>query len=151
MALGHVFVLREHTFRALLARWNHAWPVLTTLGVLGSLLCLASVHGRATSLILLPFALLIAGLALESSAFARLLSSRLLLMGGAASYSMYLLQTPVRLGIHALPFVPAGRVGLIFVPLVLIPFAYLVYLYVEEPARKVLRRVFARLDAGSVA
>ena len=104
---------------------------------------LSAVHGSTTSLVLIPFTLLVAGLAWERSVLASFLSSRPLLMGGAASYSMYLLQTPVRLEVHKLPFLPTNALGLVGVPVVLLPLAYFVYLFVEEPSRRFLRRTFA--------
>ncbi len=145
--LGNLFV--EHESRELQpSRTN--WPILTSLALLLSVIALATLHGRATSLVLVPFSLLVAGLAMEPSAAARLLSTPLLLLGGAISYSMYLLQTPVRLVTHAIPSLPGGVAGLVVVPAVLLPLAYGAYRFVEEPARLGLRRLFARLAAESV-
>ncbi len=141
--LGNLFLAREE--REAQATPTH-WPLFTAGGLLLSMVALATVHGRSTSLALVPFSLLVAGLALETSIVARLLSHPLLLLGGAISYSMYLLQTPVRQWVHAVPFLQVGAVGLIFVPLVLVPLAYLAYRFVEEPARLRLRRLFLRLS-----
>lgn len=147
VALGNLFV-QEHARNGLSRGANSGhWPILTATSLLLSLLALATLHGRSTSFVLVPFTLLVAGLAYEPSAIARLLSTPLLLLGGAISYSLYLLQTPVRLVVHAIPFLQAGALGLVFVPAVLLPLSYVAYRFIEEPARLALRRAFARLSA----
>ena len=125
-----------------LQRHQHR-PVFTTLGALSSLVALATLHGALTSLVLIPFAMLITGLAFERSQFASLLARPAMLLGGTISYSIYLLQTPVRLVVHSIAALQVGLAGLVFVPLVLVPLAYLVYRFLEEPSRLALRRLFA--------
>ena len=142
VALGNVFVLRDPDPR----RGGIAaarWPLYTTCGVGFSLLALATLRGPLTSVVLLPFILLVTGLALESSLLSNFLSRPALLLGGAISYSMYLLQTPVRTLLSARYSTKIGLPELAFVPVTLVPMAYLAYRFVEEPSRLALRRLFA--------
>lgn len=124
---------------------QHRYGVLTWGGLATALLVLGSDSLRMT-LVLGPFLLLILGLAVEKTAFSRLLGSRLLVFGGAISYSMYLLQVSVkeatrpllaRVGVHS------DTVGLLAVPVLLVLISIPTYLLLEEPSRRGMRRLFA--------
>src|SRR5262249_3328032 len=67
-----------------------------TLAALASILLLSLPIGDWVSLVVLPFAVLIYELAAERSWLARILSGKAMLLLGGASYSIYLLQYPVR-------------------------------------------------------
>jgi peptidoglycan/LPS O-acetylase OafA/YrhL len=122
------------------------WTTLAAL-VLVALFCLPV--GPLTALCVVPFAALLYGLAAERSPLQRLLSTRVLILGGQISYGVYLLQWPAkgaanllcdRLGIPS----PGIRFGVDVLLLLLIATAG--FFWVEEPARKLLRAGFARLE-----
>lgn len=108
-----------------------------------ALLCIVS--GRWASLAVVPFAVMIAGLAGQSGLLARLLSNRLLVLLGGASYSVYLLQLPVRSYTRLLAakvlWMPRG-LDQFLSPILLLLVSLLVFLYWEEPARRALRSFF---------
>jgi peptidoglycan/LPS O-acetylase OafA/YrhL len=110
---------------------------------------LSTVHGQWLSLLVLPFAGLIYELASSRSMLARLLSSHALVFLGGASYSIYLLQFPVRNWVRlasssALHFPDIW--GALASPLLLIAFSCLVFHFYEEPLRRLLKRSFAALE-----
>jgi len=133
----------------LLAPERKTWRVpdgtLTWAGLVVSLMLLM-LDPLRYGVMLVPFTVLLYGLATESTLLGRVLGSRALVLGGGISYSMYLLQLPVKqltrpglalIGIHS----DALALGL--VPVILILVALPIFLYYEEPARHALRRLFA--------
>ena len=98
---------------------------------------------RWTSLVIVPFALLIASLACQTGLLARLLSTRILVLLGSASYAVYLLQLPVRiysrLLVAKLPLAPVDLDAFLS-PCLLLLLSVLIFLLWEEPARKFLRK-----------
>jgi peptidoglycan/LPS O-acetylase OafA/YrhL len=123
--------------------------LLTWLGMVASVASLSIFRGDWSGTCLLGFALLLYGLATERTCLARLLSSKPLLLGGAISYSIYLLQTPVRLyvkQVFARMHWGDGLLSMIAVA-ALIPFlALAVFFWIEEPSRRFLRARFAQLS-----
>ncbi len=121
-------------------------PLRTFVAVVGLLVALSLPLGPWVSLVVLPFAVLAYELALGGSWLARILSTPTMVLLGGASYAVYLLQTPVRQWTHLLfshaPAKLAGTDGP-FTALALVGFSIFVFLYWEEPLRKVLRRWFA--------
>jgi peptidoglycan/LPS O-acetylase OafA/YrhL len=149
VTLGNLFLERN-----VLPATTPRLSLITLAGVLITLLtlCLPSTH--FTSFVLLGFALLLYGLAAERTLLSRLLSTRALLLGGAISYSLYLLQTPVRTWIKsafAATHHADGLANMAAVVLTLIPAALLSFFLVEEPSRKLLRRLFSRTSAPRTA
>lgn len=128
------------------------WSLLTTLGILLSLvvLCLPE---RADAVRLTPvaFGTLLFGLAWEHSLLERLLSTRIIIIGGQISYGVYLLQWPVKYASRALSanlhVAAAGmQFGIYCILLVLV--SWLGFRAIEEPARKLLNAGFLRLEKG---
>jgi peptidoglycan/LPS O-acetylase OafA/YrhL len=122
--------------------WTYV-PVIVTI----ALLCRARDHW--TSLVLITFAMLIFGLASERTLLAQVLSSKIVLFGGAISYSVYLLQAPVkdmvRIFADHLQIASVGfRTGLLFALLLLL--SAISFKSIEEPARRRLRSMFAALE-----
>jgi peptidoglycan/LPS O-acetylase OafA/YrhL len=75
-----------------------------------------------------------------------MLSTPTMVLLGGASYAVYLLQTPARQWTHLLfSHAPAKLPGMDgpFTAFALVGFSIFVFLYWEEPLRKVLRRWFA--------
>jgi peptidoglycan/LPS O-acetylase OafA/YrhL len=134
-------------------RFLHVKPKGSTLRIAGyfaaAALMLALLQGEWLSLLVLPFAGLIYELAAGGTAIARLLSTKLLIFLGGASYSIYLLQFPVRDWVrlavaHLLP--GKETVGALASPILLIAFASLVYTWYEEPLRRLLKSAFAAFE-----
>jgi peptidoglycan/LPS O-acetylase OafA/YrhL len=105
------------------------------------------ISGGITTCLAFTFALLLASTATSSHLLSRALSNRWMLLGGAASYSLYLLQYWVMhdLGHRLADGWPTGiRLGVF---LLLLPVAaivsYLSYRYFERPAMRFVRRVFS--------
>ena len=105
-----------------------------------------------TSLAIPAFAALILGLATEKTLLQRLLSAPLLVLGGQISYGMYLLHIPCKtllsaaldhLGVAS----SLARFLAVFVSVVLL--SWLTFRTIEDPCRKLLRRLFSRLEARS--
>jgi hypothetical protein len=108
---------------------------------------LLPISGVITTCLAFTFALLLASTATSSHLLSRALSNRWMLLGGAASYSLYLLQYWVMhdIGHRLADGWPTGiRLGIF---LLLLPVAaivsYLSYRYFERPAMRFVRRVFS--------
>jgi peptidoglycan/LPS O-acetylase OafA/YrhL len=139
--LGNVFLRSERPVTT--SGWTFAAVGLTAVALM-----LPS--GPWTSLALIAFAVLVYSLARERTLVARVLSTRLLLFGGAISYAMYLLQWPVRQWVH--PWISSyssipWQVGI--VPAVLVALSALVYRYIEDPARHLILAHLDRAQPGT--
>lgn len=124
-----------------------AWPLLLWAAIATEFVLLATLHGPWISLLVIPDAILLYELAQGGTSVARLLSTRVFLILGGASYSVYLLQFPVRnllalLLNHTMPQ-RAAAVSPVLYPLVLIAASTAVFLWFEEPTRRGIRRWFA--------
>jgi peptidoglycan/LPS O-acetylase OafA/YrhL len=89
--------------------------------------------------------LVILGLALGGGIPARFLSVRPLVFLGNASYSMYILHSPVSTWIHLIPkrFSPTiltGMGGMVLYLLVVLGLSGIVFAFFEEPANRILKR-----------
>ena len=125
--------------------------VWTTLAALASVLLLCFPESWRTAMCVVSFSALLYGLAAEDSPLERLLRTRRLIVGGQISYGVYLLQWPVKgasnlLCDRAAIASPAMRFGLNVMLLLLVSAAG--FFWVEEPARKLIRSGFARLERG---
>jgi peptidoglycan/LPS O-acetylase OafA/YrhL len=122
--------------------WTYGSALLTTV-----LLCCASVQW--TSLVVLGFSALIYGLGAERSLLSRVLSTRLLLLGGGVSYSIYLMQVEVKgwviLAATRL-HLQSPSLRLIITTAILLILSLALFEGVEQPSRKILRSFFARLE-----
>jgi peptidoglycan/LPS O-acetylase OafA/YrhL len=91
----------------------------------------------------IPFAILIMSLAYQRGPVARMLSNRIVILLGSASYAVYLLQLPTRiytrLLFSKLPHAP-HELDAFLSPCFLLILSVLVFLFWEEPARKFLRK-----------
>jgi peptidoglycan/LPS O-acetylase OafA/YrhL len=87
------------------------------------------------------FGVLIAAVSVNrDSLVARILSNRLLLLGGGASYSLYILQMPVRYWIGQIVTGDLALAGRALYAPSLVLISVLVFLYFEEPVREQLRK-----------
>lgn len=152
VGLGNYFLRRRNASEGgAVLKGKGAWTYGAAVATTG-LLCLPS--SRWTSVVVIAFSALLYGLAAEMTLLSRFLSTRTMLLGGGISYSIYLVQLPVKGWVQTLT-VRAGlvsegvRFGVTAVVLVLV--SIILFRTVEDPARKLLRRMFARWEAGRAA
>ncbi len=128
-----------------------AWRTIswrTWLGVLLCALILSTALNNWEGLVIPGFGLLLYGLVTERTFLSRFLSTRVLVFGGEISYSMYLLRTPLQKWLNMMPALHENLiVGVLYIPLILIPFSILTFYFVEAPARRLLRHMFASIQA----
>jgi peptidoglycan/LPS O-acetylase OafA/YrhL len=124
-------------------------PLRIALYLLVALVMLSVLDSPWLSLITLPYLGLIYELGADKSWFTKALSWRPLVFLGGASYSIYLLQYPIRNWVRFLcekslraPYI----VGSLLSPPLLICVACLVFHLYEEPMRRILKRVFSALE-----
>ena len=158
VGLGNYFLRRLHetsgeSQRGLLAGKGFlalGSGLLTYSAVALSLLLLCRpVEGRWTSLIMISFSALLFGLAAETTLLSRFLSTRPMLFGGAVSYSIYLMQFPVKdWGIALAEVFHIASTGKrMELTAALLPIAAVImYTKVEDPVRRFLRSKFAALE-----
>lgn len=135
VALGLVFLRTPN--------WKSGGIFSVSMALLATAtLCLAP--ERWASLAVAPMAMLILGLAYQRGPLAWILSTRLFTLLGGASYAVYLLQLPVRiwtrLAVAKIAHAPHDLDAFLS-PAVLLLASILVFLFWEEPARKLLRKV----------
>jgi peptidoglycan/LPS O-acetylase OafA/YrhL len=120
----------------------------TWLGVLLCAVILSTALNNWEGLVIPGFGLLLYGLVTERTFLSWFLSTRALVLGGEISYSMYLLRTPLQKWIGMVPGLHESLlVGVLYIPFVLIPFSIATFYFVEAPARRLLRRMFASMQA----
>ena len=118
------------------SRWLTAATVAAILAVL---VTVASPWAAPIAATL--FGVLIAAVAVNRDTLAaRMLSNRLLLLGGGASYSLYILQMPVRYWIGQVVTGDFALIGRALYAPSLVVISILVFLYFEEPVREQLRK-----------
>jgi peptidoglycan/LPS O-acetylase OafA/YrhL len=111
------------------------------------IIMLGTLHGLWISLLVIPDTVLLYELAHGRTALAKLLSTGPLLLLGGASYSVYLLQYPVRnLERFLFPANIKSSAPELIYPVLLIAASVVVFLYFEEPCRRALRQWFAKLS-----
>jgi peptidoglycan/LPS O-acetylase OafA/YrhL len=112
-----------------------------------ALLC--RLQGRWTSLVVVAFSALIFGLAAERTLLSRFLSTKTMLLGGGISYSIYLMQMPLKgwvLSIADRFHVESQFLRMAITAVALILVCLLLFKFLEDPARKLLRSLFAKLE-----
>ncbi len=142
MCLGNIFLR--------LRVGSSTVPLCTALGMAGVTWTLLHSQRNYVSFAVVFIAIFLFGLASERTFVQRLLSSRPFLVGGAASYAMYLVQWPVKAMVKLLCSREGIRsanlqFGMYLVLLVLL--SCVLHFTVEEPARELIRRGFS-LTAG---
>ena len=151
VAIGNYF-LRRLALRSIhpttpILPGNGLWTYASIAASIALLCCPVS---RWTPLVVAAFAALLFGLAAETTLVSRLLSTRTMLLGGSISYSIYLMQMQVKLWVRLLmDRASLGSESLRFSlsVLALVGVSWLLFRLVEDPARRVLRRLFANLEA----
>jgi len=123
--------------------------LLTWTAAAASIALLTLPTSPATSLVVPAFAALLFGLSAERTLLARFLSTPLLVLGGGISYAMYLMQTPCKLALlraYAVLHLTNTAARLVIELLGIIAFSWLLFRFLEDPARKLLRNLFGRLE-----
>ena len=124
------------------------WTYASMLATIALLCCPAS---RWTGTIVIGFAALLFGLAAEKTLLTRFLSSKAMLLGGGISYSIYLVQMPVKGWVQMITDrMHLGNEGLRFsiTAATLIGVSLILFKAVEDPSRKLLRGIFARMETA---
>lgn len=122
--------------------------VLTYISLACTILVLCQPSGRWTSLVVVSFVALLYGLATEATLVSRFLSSRTMILGGGISYTMYLMQTVVKFWVEqgAVRLHLGNSLRLPLNAVLLIAISYVIFEWIENPARFYLRSVFARIE-----
>ena len=124
---------------------------LWTYGSLAAaLLLLSRPQDRWLSLVIPAFCALIFGLAAERTLLSRFLSLPLVMLGGAISYSIYLFQFPVRVwvqGVAGTLHIQSENLRMVITVVSLLLVSFILFKTVEDPARRVIRRFFAAVEA----
>ncbi len=122
--------------------WRHSGMV-SVVALLGAIIVLCLPLGAWASVAVIPFAILILSLAHQRGPIARILSGRVLVLLGSASYAVYLLQLPTRIYtrlLFAQILHAPHNLDAFLSPCLLLILSVLVFLFWEEPARKFLRK-----------
>lgn len=153
LALGRMFVLDRATIRP--SRLRGMALSLATFGSLEAII-LAPASGIPLPTILVTdgllnpiFALLIYSLAWGDGGAAKLFAAPILVALGEASYALYLIHIPLHIYFQRLfpapvPATPSSYLYWSCYLLLCIVLALVIYRWVERPARRSLRRLFAR-------
>jgi peptidoglycan/LPS O-acetylase OafA/YrhL len=137
ISLGNYFLRRGSVCRG---------TVSTALASVAVVILLSLPIGPWVSLVVVPFGFLIFDLADPENSIGALLSTRLMVLLGGASYSIYLLQAPFRDWVRALSDRAPhniAKLGTPLTPILLVGFSIIVFKVWEEPLRRTIRRWFA--------
>jgi peptidoglycan/LPS O-acetylase OafA/YrhL len=122
--------------------WRYS-GLISIASLLCAMVVLSLPSGRWASVVVIPFAILMMSLAYQKGLIAHLLSKRVVILLGGASYAVYLLQLPTRIYtrlIFAKILHGPHDLDAFLSPCLLLILSVMVFLFWEEPARKFLRR-----------
>jgi peptidoglycan/LPS O-acetylase OafA/YrhL len=127
-------------------------PLLATLSLVATIALEATMGKSWVSLVVIPFIVLLYALASGRGVLARILSGKWFVLLGGASYSVYLLQLPMRHWTHLIfaRHTATDGIDTVLSPILLVALSIFVFLYWEEPAREWIRKRF-RIRAESRA
>jgi peptidoglycan/LPS O-acetylase OafA/YrhL len=154
VGLGNYFLRRMRdvapTGRNVVAGSGALTYVSAALAV--GLLCRAG--DRWTSVVDVAFCGLILGLAGERTGLSRFLSTPTMVLGGGISYSVYLIQMPVKSWVYLATtrlHVHSEVIRLSLTAVALLVISWVLFRTVEDPCRRVLRDFFLRLETTRLA
>jgi len=130
---------------------NGLWTYASLLATIALLCCPTS---RWTGVIVIAFAALLYGLAAEKTLLSRFLSTKAMLLGGGISYSIYLVQIPVKNWVQLVTgpmHLNSEAIRFLITTTALIGVSLILFKVVEDPARKILRDIFSRMEAARSA
>lgn len=119
------------------------------VAALASAFVLCLTPNRWTSIVILAFSSLLFGLAAERTLLSRALSTPLMVLGGGISYSVYLLQLSVKTWTGIIiehTKISSEAFRFLCSLTMLLVLSYLLFTFFENPARKVLRNLFSRIE-----
>jgi peptidoglycan/LPS O-acetylase OafA/YrhL len=149
VGLGNLFLSRAMPSPAhpgfRLSLGSGLWTWLAAVLTIG-LLCRPATHW--TSLVVVAFAALLFGLAAERTILSRFLSTKTMLLGGGISYSVYLMQIPIKSWgmLLADRYHFGTNLRLATNTAILLAISLILFKVVEDPARKLLRSFFAGIE-----
>lgn len=123
----------------------------TYASLLATVALLCQPTSRWTGLVVIAFAALLFGLAAEKTALSRFLSSKAMVLGGGISYSIYLVQMPVKGWVQMITdrlHLDNEALRFAITATALIGVSLILFKAVEDPARRFLRGVFARMETA---
>ncbi len=130
---------------------NGVWTYASMAATIVLLCCPAS---RWTGVIVVAFAALLFGLAAEKTLVSRFLSTKAMLLGGGISYSIYLVQMPVKNWVQLITapmHLNSEALRFLITATTLIGVSLILFKAVEDPVRTVLRGIFSRMEAARSA
>jgi peptidoglycan/LPS O-acetylase OafA/YrhL len=145
VCLGNLYLQQREQLQT--KRTFGAW---TYLSIALSIVALCTPNNRWTTVAIIPLCALIYALAWENTFISRLLSTPLLLLGGGISYSVYLFQLAVKeftVRMADVFHIGSTTLRMLAVFPLLLLLAYIVFRWVEEPARRAIRGFFARRES----
>jgi peptidoglycan/LPS O-acetylase OafA/YrhL len=150
VGLGNYYLASVSRKRPSLKRIrSNTQGVWTYPAALVTIALLCRPRGPATSIVLIAFAALVFGLASEKTLVSRILATKLMVFGGGISYSIYLLQAPVKdtvLSISDRLHIESSSFRMLSMVVFLIALSAISFKVIEGPARHKLRALFARLE-----
>jgi peptidoglycan/LPS O-acetylase OafA/YrhL len=150
VGMGNYYLARVSRERPRLKRtWLNTPGLWTYPAVLVTIALLCRARGPATSLVLIAFAALVFGLASERTLISRILATKVMIFGGGISYSIYLLQAPVKdavLKIFDSLHIDSAMSRTASMVVCLLVLSAISFKAVEGPARQKIRSLFARLE-----
>jgi peptidoglycan/LPS O-acetylase OafA/YrhL len=150
VGLGNYYLALVSRKRPSLKRtWLNTQGLWTYPAAMVTIALLCRARSPATSVVLIAFAALVFGLASERTLVSRILATKLMIFGGAISYSIYLLQAPVKdivLKISDSLHINSTMIRMGWMVASLLVLSALSFETVEGPARQNLRSLFARLE-----
>ena len=152
VGLGNYF-LRRLALSNMQTPWRPVLPGrgLWTYGsVIAAMALLCRPQDRWLSFVVPAFCALVFSLAAERTLLSRFLSTPLVMLGGGISYSIYLFQFPVRQWVQAITermHLHSETLRSAITVATLLVLSLILFKGVEDPARRVIRRFFAALEA----
>ena len=152
VGLGNYYLARlKRTAGGRVLSGNGLWTYASLVATVALLCCPAS---RWTGVVVVAFAALLFGLAAERTMLSRFLSTKTMLLGGGISYSIYLVQLPVKGWIQLMAtsmHMDSDGIRFLITTIALIGVSLILFKAVEDPARKLLRGIFSRMEAARSA
>lgn len=153
VCMGNLFLLQLAARSSASAKLLPGYGGWTYVSMVLSIALLTTPASRWSSLAILPLCALIYGLAAEKTKLSAFLSTPFMLLAGGISYSVYLFQLAVKEFIIKV----ADRLGtgsqtlrMASVVLLLLLVSYLIFRFVEEPARRRIRSFFVAREQSRV-
>ncbi|GAA3944353.1 acyltransferase family protein [Pseudoclavibacter caeni] len=134
-------------------RWSGAFVGISLVGAfLWLSFCLGLGEHDRGNIVIVLFPFLLTALSIDREWIARLMELPAAQLGGKISYSIYLVHMPIIEILWYLqtyhkstcsPDQPAAKIGFLLIPIVVTLAGYLLWRFIEEPARRMLKKVIS--------